>query len=44
MHRAIDQIAGHHAIAAAMSYADHTVYELERLGAERAAQARRARG
>jgi thymidylate synthase ThyX len=42
MHRLIDEQAGHHALAAAMSYADHEVYELERLASERAAEARRA--
>ena len=42
MHRLIAEHAGHRAIAAAMSYADHEVYELERLASERAAAARRA--
>ena len=42
MHRLIEQQAGHRAIAAAMSYVDHATYELERLGSERAAEARRA--
>src|SRR5689334_21407697 len=42
MHRLIGEHAGHRAIAAAMSYADHEVYELERLASERAAAARRA--
>ena len=32
----------HRALAAAMSYADHEIYELERLASERAAAARRA--
>ena len=41
MHRLIAQRAGHRAIAAAMQYVDHTSYELERLEAERAAEARR---
>jgi thymidylate synthase ThyX len=41
MHRLIAEQAGHRAIAAAMSYADHTTYELERLAAERAAAVRR---
>jgi len=36
MHRLIDQQAGHHAIADAMKFADHSVVELERLQAERA--------
>ena len=41
MHRLIAEQAGHRAIAAAMSYVDHETYELERLAAERAAEARR---
>ena len=41
MHRLIAEQAGHRAIADAMSYVDHTTYELERLAAERAAEARR---
>ena len=44
MHRLIAEQAGHRAVAAAMSYVDHTTYELERLDAERAAEARRAAG
>jgi thymidylate synthase ThyX len=35
MHRLIDEGAGHHAIAAAMRFADHSEVELERLNAER---------
>ena len=42
MHRLIEQQAGHHAIAASMSYVDHASYGLERLESERAAAARRA--
>jgi hypothetical protein len=42
MHRLIAARAGHHAIAEAMSFVDHDTYELERLAAERAAEARRA--
>jgi thymidylate synthase ThyX len=42
MHRLIEQQAGHRAIAEAMRYVDHGDYELERLGSERAAAARRA--
>jgi thymidylate synthase ThyX len=42
MHRLIAEEAGHRALAAAMSFADHEVYDLERLGAERAAETRRA--
>jgi len=41
MHRLIDEQAGHHAIAAAMSFTDHSNVELERLGAERASERRR---
>ena len=41
MHRAIDEQAGHHAIAAAMRHVDHGEYALERLEAERAAEVRR---
>jgi thymidylate synthase ThyX len=41
MHRLIAEQAGHRAIANAMSHVDHTTYELERLAAERAADARR---
>jgi thymidylate synthase ThyX len=42
MHRQIGERAGHRAIAATMSYVDHGAYDLERLDAERAAEARRA--
>ncbi len=41
MHTLIGQV--HPAIAAAMRYVDHGEYELERLGSERAAEARRLR-
>ena len=41
MHRLIAEQAGHRAIAAAMQYVDHGESELERLDAERAAEARR---
>jgi thymidylate synthase ThyX len=41
MHRLIAEKAGHRAIAAAMRYVDHGDTELERLDAERAAEARR---
>jgi thymidylate synthase ThyX len=44
MHRLIAEQAGHRAIAAAMTFADHSVVELERLEAERAAERRRVRG
>src|SRR5205085_3053441 len=36
MHRAIADVAGHHAIAAAMQFDDHSEVELERLQSERA--------
>ena len=42
MHRAIDAVAGHHAIADAMCHVDHGASELERLDAERRAEARRS--
>lgn len=41
MHRLIAERAGHRAIAAAMVFADHSEVELERLGAERAAEQKR---
>jgi thymidylate synthase ThyX len=41
MHRLIDERAGHRAIAAAMTFADHSQVDLERLEAERAAERRR---
>jgi thymidylate synthase ThyX len=41
MHRLIDERAGHHAIAAAMRFADHSVVELERLNSERALERKR---
>jgi hypothetical protein len=41
MHRLIAARAGHRALAAAMAFADHSEVELERLEAERAAEARR---
>ena len=41
MHRLIADSAGHHAIADAMKFADHTVVELERLGSERAIERKR---
>jgi hypothetical protein len=43
MHHLIAEQAGHHAIAAAMTFVDHSEVELERLNAERALEARRAR-
>ena len=42
MHRQIAEHAGHGAIAAAMTFADHSAVALERLEAERAAARRRA--
>ena len=41
MYRAIDQVAGHRAIAAAMRHVDHGTTDLERLDAERRAEVRR---
>ena len=41
MHRLISERAGHHAIAAAMKYADHSTVELERLQEERRLEAKR---
>src|SRR5260221_2974965 len=43
MHRAIADVAGHHAIAAAMQFADHSEVELERLQAERALEQKKTR-
>jgi thymidylate synthase ThyX len=43
MHELIDGVAGHHAIARAMSFADHGSVELERLEAERRTEAKRRR-
>ena len=43
MHRLNAERAGHRALAAAMSFADHSAVDLERLEAERAAERRRAR-
>jgi thymidylate synthase ThyX len=43
MHRAIADVAGHRAIAAAMQFADHSEVELERLQSERAIEQKRAR-
>jgi thymidylate synthase ThyX len=41
MHRLIEEHAGHRGIASAMRFADHSHVELERLGAERALEAKR---
>jgi len=41
MHRLIAEQAGHHAIAAAMAFADHSEVELERLQSERLIEQRR---
>lgn len=42
MHRAIDEVAGHRAVAGAMVHVDHGASDLERLAAEQAAERRRA--
>jgi hypothetical protein len=42
MHRLIAERAGHRALAAVMTFADHSAVDLERLEAERAAERRRA--
>jgi hypothetical protein len=42
MHRLIDEHAGHHAIAAAMIYADHSSGEAGRLEAERTGERKRS--
>ncbi|MHB8329835.1 MAG: FAD-dependent thymidylate synthase [Acidimicrobiales bacterium] len=44
MHRLIADQAGHRVIADAMTFVDHETYELERIDAERRAEARRAAG
>jgi thymidylate synthase ThyX len=41
MHRAIEEVAGHRLIAAAMSHVDYSDVELERLAGERNAERRR---
>jgi len=41
MHTLIADAAGHHAIAGAMKFADHSEVELERLGSERALEQKR---
>jgi thymidylate synthase ThyX len=43
MHRAIAEVAGHRALAAAMQFADHSEVELERLHSERASEKKRNR-
>jgi thymidylate synthase ThyX len=43
MHRAIAETAGHHAIADAMQFADHSAVELERLQQERRMEVTRTR-
>jgi thymidylate synthase ThyX len=43
MHRAIADVAGHRAVAAAMSFVDHGSTDLERLEAERRAEHRRSK-
>ncbi len=42
MHRAIADVAGHRAIAAAMQFADHSDVELERLQSERNLEKKRS--
>jgi thymidylate synthase ThyX len=42
MHRLIRDQAGHHAVAELMSFVDYGTYDLERLDAERRAEAKRA--
>jgi thymidylate synthase ThyX len=42
MHRLIESKAGHHAIAAAMKFVDHSEVELERLQEERRLEQKRA--
>jgi thymidylate synthase ThyX len=44
MHRLIAEQAGHRVIAEAMSFVDHGAHELERIEAERRAEARRSAG
>ena len=41
MHRLIAEQAGHRAVAAAMTFADHSAVELERLGSERTLEKKR---
>jgi hypothetical protein len=41
MHRAIADVAGHRAIAAAMQFVDYSEVELERLQSERAMEKKR---
>jgi hypothetical protein len=42
MHRAIGEVAGHHAIADAMQFVDHSEVELERLQSERQLEKKRS--
>ncbi len=42
MHKAIGEVAGHRALAAAMTFVDHGATDLERLESERRAERRRA--
>jgi hypothetical protein len=42
MHRAIADVAGHHAIAGAMQFVDHSEVELERLQSERSMEKKRS--
>jgi len=43
MHRLISEVAGHHAIAGAMTFVDHSTVELERLQEERRLEEKRRR-
>ena len=43
MHRLIADVAGHHAIARAMQFADHSEVELERLQEERRLEEKRSK-
>jgi len=44
MHKAIGEVAGHRAIADAMTFVDHSDVELERLQSERAMEKKRGSG
>jgi hypothetical protein len=44
MHKAIAEVAGHLAIADAMTFVDHSDVELERLQSERAMEKKRGSG
>ncbi len=42
MHRAVAEVAGHRALAEAMTFVDHGATDLERLESERRAERRRS--